>query len=734
MADAPATERKAKLPSGYKDEDEFIKEARERFQHGVDFDRLNRDEALEDLRFLAGEQWDLDAKARRKGRPMLTINRLPQFVAQVVGDIRINQPAIKVRATSDDEVDLAEVREGLIRQIERASDASGIYTNCGQNQTACGIGNFRISLKYATDDGFDRDIIIQAIPNAFSVVWDPMATERTGKDAQYCFVQDMMPRKAYELKYGTTLSSGLEVPLQDVNGWYTQDLVRVTEYWVMKSEPVELALLENGDVLEAKAVPKGAKVKRTRKSQRKTACVYLINGNEILDGPVELPIDRVPIIRAQGWEVNVGDRRIRWGLVRFARDPQRLQNYWRSISAEMLALAPKGKWLIHEVEEGDADEFRGAVKSDDPVLSWSGNQPPQYIGPPTLNAAVLQESALSAQDMKDVTGLHDASLGAQSNETSGKAIMARERQGDTATYIYIDNLHAAIEAGGDIINQLIPKVYDTARTIRVIGKDETAKVMRINDPANPDSLDINQGKFDVAVEAGPSYSTRRVEASESMMQFVQAVPAAAQVAGDLIAKAQDWPLAEEIGDRLKATLPPQVLAGTDQDKLSPQEQQQLAQQARAAQQQQQMQDQAHQLALAEQQAKVQKTQAEAAKTAAEAKNIGVPTENPQYTAMMNDAKLRQANAMAAEAEANAGIAYFNLSQMTDPRIAEANASKAESEALSAHFEATAKPLDVAHRAMDLNMKMNPPEASEPPEGNQPEASESPATEAAQAQG
>lgn len=716
--DAPKT---YKLPEGFADEDEFLKDAREKFQNAVDFDRLNREEGLEDLRFLAGEQWDLDAKAARKGRPMLTINRLPQFVAQVVGDIRINKPAIKVRPAEDADKDLAEVREGLIRAIERESDAQGVYSNAGQNQVGCGIGNFRISLKYATDDGFDRDISVDAIPNAFAVSWDPLSTERTGKDAGHCFVSDQMPRKLYEKLHGTVLSSGLEVPQHDTEGWYAKDVVRVTEYHLIKETPVELALLASGAVVPADKVPKGEKPVKTRKSIKRSACMYLITGQKILSGPHELPIDRVPIIRVQGWEISIGDKRVRFGLVRFARDPQRLQNYWRSISAEMLALAPKGKWVLNESQEGDADEFRDALKSDDPVLTYTGAQEPTYVPPPTLNSAVLQESTLNAQDMKDVTGLHDASLGAQSNETSGKAIMARERQGDTATYIYHDNLHAAIQEGGRVINQLIPTVFDTARTIRILGADEATKIQRIND--GPDSIDINQGKFDIVVETGPSYSTKRVEAAESMMQFVQAVPTAGQVAGDLIAQAQDWPLADKIAERLKATLPPQVLAADGQDDQTPEQQQMRAQQAQQAQQQAETQNMAQRLELSEKAAKVDDIKAAAKLKNAQADKVSSEASgqggDQQHDFLTRAAQLRIANANAAEAEANAGIAYFNLSRMGDPRLLEAQALAEEGKALSAHAGGKAavadlhmKPLDAAHSVADLNTKLNPPEPAE----------------------
>ena len=715
-ADKPA--RKAKVPPGYKDEGEFCQEVRELFQNAVDYDRENRDQADEDLRFLSGSQWDDDAKKARAGKPMLTINDLPQKIAQVVGDMRINRPAIRVRPAEDADKDLAVVREGLIRAIERDNDAQGVYIAAGENQVACGIGNFRVGLKYADDTQFERDIDVRNIPDAFAVVWDPFSVERTGKDAEWCFVEEAMPKKAFEKRWKDELPSELEVPKADANGWYTRDEVRVVEFWRMKSEPTTYARLETGSTVEVDMTDpmmpamivrtsKGQKLRplpapvalddngepMIRKGVRKYACMYLMTGHAILSGPHELPIPRLPIFRARGWEVNVRAKRVRFGLVRFARDSYRLRNYWRSKSAEMLALAGNGKWILHENTEGDQEAFRTAYQNDDTLLVYSGQVPPQFVGPPTLNSAVLQESQILTQDIKDTTGLHDASLGMTSNETSGKAIIARQREGDVASYIYHDNLQAAIAEAGRVINALIPIAYDTARTIRVIGEDEAVKVKRINDPMNPESIDINRGRYDVVVETGASYSTKRVEAAESMMQFMQAVPGAAQMAGDLIARNMDWPGADLIAERLKKALPPGMAEEKDED-LSPEEMQQRQQAMQAAQaeqqQQQAMQMQAGQLALAEKEAQVQKTQAEAIKAMREAEAVGQES-GPAVTPLdeaLKMAQLRKAQADAVKAEVEAQRSQVALQGDI--------------------MDLERKPLEVMHSEADLQNKINPP--------------------------
>lgn len=684
-----------KIPDGYEDEAAFLQEARERFQVDVDFDRENTDEAREDLKFFAGEQWSDEDTTARAGRPTLTINQLPQFVAQVVGDIRINRPAIKVRPAEDADKDLAATREGLIRAIEHQSRAQNVYATAAQAQVACGIGNFRVNLDYATDDAFEMDIAIKSIASPFAVVWDAFRTDPTGKDAGHCFVAEDMPRKAFEKAYPgiapADLGSDLTSDLQR-GGWMTRDTVRVSEYWIMKERQVEIAMLQDGSIkeltkenaaqLEPMIAQNGRGEPLRRKSIRKTACMYLITGHAILEEPVEHPISRIPIFRVPGWEINTGEKTVRFGLVRFARDPQRLKNYWRSVAAETLALAPKQQWLIHENADGDEAQFSEAHASGSNVLVWAGAVEPRRIDPAPIPAALLQEAAMNAQDMKDVTGLHDASLGIKSNETSGKAILARQREGDVASYIYHDNLKLAIAECGDVINQYIPYTHDTARTIRVLGEDEVQTLQRVNDPMDPESVDLSKGKYDIVVETGPSYSTKRVEASESMMAFAQAVPQTAAVAGDLIAMAQDWPLAEKIGERIRRALPPQLTQEKGEQPAPPSPEQQAQMQAQQAQQQ--MAQEAGQIELLTARAGARKAHADAIKAEAEATKAQAEARMPPQRPEDNP-RLILAQTEKAEAEA------------VGARV------KAESDAMDLHM----KPLDAAHKRADLHTKLNP---------------------------
>lgn len=623
------------------DEDAFCQEARERYTEGGTADRENREAGYDDLKFLAGHQWDegVEEERRLAGRPCLTINRLPQFVAQVVGDIRLNRPGIKVRPVEDADKDMAEVREGLIRHIEHQSRAHAVYVKCGQDQVSCGRGSFRVDIDYAGEDVFDRDLFIRPVDDPLAVVWDPLSTEPTGADAKWVFLPVEMDRKTFEKEYPDHAPTELQVST-DVDNWYSADTVTVTEYWTVKETPVELSLMPDGAVVEG--VQEGAI--KTRVAKRKSACMYLITGHKVLEGPVEWPIDRVPIFKADGWTIQVAKRRERFGLIRFAKDPQRLRNYWRSVAAETIALAPKSQWIAHKDSvKGVEDDFRDSMRSGDPLLIWTGNTPPTRVDPPAIPVAVLQQAQITEDDMKAVTGLHDASLGERSNETSGRAIIARQKEGDVATFIYHDNLKLAIAEAGRVLSDLLPLVFDTARTVRTLGIDEQPKIMRINDPNDPNSVDVTRGKYDIVVETGPSFSTRRAEAGDAMTAFIQAVPQAAQVAGDLIAKAQDWPDADAIAERLKRAMPPQLTADPDNPEPPSPEMQQQAQQA---QMQQQMAQQGAQMQMAEGEAKVRIATANADKAEADAQKAQF--ELAQMTGQVSAAIQQGAQQMATE--------------------------------------------------------------------------------------
>lgn len=559
-------------PEGFESQEDFLSEMRESYALDLEFDRENRIEAVEDKRFAAGEQWDPIVLRHREGLPCLVINTVPQFTAQLVGDWRQSRNAVKVVPSENGDADVASIRSDLIRSIEMRSRAARVYDNAFESAITCGDGAYQIAVEYASEDVFDQEIVIKPIDDALSVVWDRMSIDPTGRDATHCFVDEIYPRKEFERLWPGADPSTLDnTTLNDcrAGGWIDTDGVRVTAYWRMIVRDRLLVLFEDGSIHAIddnydELIERHGNPVRSRIAPCRYAQMHLVTGFKILAGPFEYKLTRLPIIRMSGRVVNLGGRRVRHGLVRFMKDPVRLRNFWRSVAAEQLGYAPKAQWIAPEsAVEGREDDFRKAHLSRDPLLVYNDDAvaPPTRVQPPQIESALLNEAAVNTQDMKDVTGIHDASLGIRSNETSGRAIMARQREGDIASLTYYDNGNAAILEGGDVINQLIGQIYDGTRIIRVIGEDEQAKLLKINDPMDPNSPDLAVGTYDVAITTGASYTTRRVEAAQAMMEAVQVFPQLMQVAGDIIAKAQDWPGAQELSERLRKTIPPQYLEG-----------------------------------------------------------------------------------------------------------------------------------------------------------------------------
>lgn len=561
------------VPEGFDSVEDFLSDMREEYQLDLDFDRDNRDAALDDKRFAAGEQWDPIVLEHRRGLPCLTINSVPQFVAQLVGDWRENKNGIKVVPEEDGDEDIASIRGDLIRSIQQQSKASRVYDNAFESMIQCGDGAFRIAVEYARADVFDQDIRIRPIDNALSAVWDRFSVDPTGADARHVFVDDVISKKEFCKKWpGENPSTLGEETYNEMlsEGWINQDGVRITEYWRLIERNDMLALFQDGkiyfvndnniDDLQAQH----GEIVKTRVAPCTYAQMHIVTGFCILSGPYEYKLTRVPIIRMSGRTVNIVGRRVRYGLVRFMKDPVRLKNFWRSVAAEQLGYAPKAQWIATQsAVEGRENDLRKAHMSRDPLIIVNDEaiigQNLQRLEPPAPQAALLNEAQVNSQDMKDVTGIHDASLGIRSNEVSGRAIQARQREGDIASLTFYDNGNASILEAGDVINQLISQVYDGTRIIRIIGEDEAVKFAKINDPNDPFSPDLSVGNYDVAMTTGTSYTTRRVEAAQAMMEAIQVWPQLMEVAGDLIAKAQDWPGADKLADRLKKTIPPQFL-------------------------------------------------------------------------------------------------------------------------------------------------------------------------------
>jgi len=592
-----------------KDHKAILAKARADYSSAYDREQNNIAQAYEDLEFLSGDgysQWpDKQLRDREgEGRPTLQINVLPQFVHQITGDIRQMKPAIKVVAV-DEEADekVADVLSGLMRYIENRSDASAIYFRAADSQVACGIGHWRVTTEYADNSSFNQELRIAPIEDGVGVLWDPDSVLPDRSDAMFCFVPVDMSRAGFKAKYPDQSPTDFDDPQwQHNSSWVAEDHVRVAEYWVKEPTTKLLSMGADGsitDLTDADAsVVAFHKSMGARVEERPSTKVvrYLLTASAVIEGPKDWIGNDIPIVPVVGEEVRIGRKIVRKGIVRDAKDPQRMNNYFHSAHTETVALQPKAPFMVTETNVAKyQDLWEQANTKNLPYLVYdpdthNGGAAPQRVAPPVSSQGVLDGLQMAQMDLKAVIGIYDAGLGAKSNETSGKAIIARQREGDVGSYLYIDNFARAVKRTGSILVDLIPKVYDAERTIRVMGEDGRIDVLEINkakglgsDGKTLFANDLTIGTYDVVTQIGPSYSTRREEAKEGMVALLQAVPNIAPVVMDLVAKAQDWPMADDIAKRIRATMPPQVLAMEEAEKqgLDPQQAMQAMQQQNA---------------------------------------------------------------------------------------------------------------------------------------------------------
>ena len=579
--------------SGSSEEDQLEdihEEALEQFEQSQEVWEENQRRYEQDVKFARmGEQWDdNDAERRRQdGRPMLTVNRLPSFIRQVSNDARQNKPQIKVMPQdSSGDPNTAEVLNGLIKNIENISKADLAYDTAIDCAASGGMGYFRVDVDYSDADTFDMDIRINRILNPLTVYPDANSTAADSSDWNYCFITEMMPLDEFEVAYPDAdpidFNAGSYTDREAL--WFEDKSVRLAEYWCRKQEEYDIHQLDTGDVVTDEMLDEmqdtldamGIQVVKTRKSTKSVVKRYVLNGQEILETD-EWEGSFIPVIPVWGEEVYHEGERHFYSLIHFAKDAQRMYNYWRTTTTELVALAPKAPWIGPAGSfDTDLQNWQVANTETLPFLEYDGDVPPQrqpFAGPP---AGALQEALNASDDMKSVMGLHDASMGAQSNEISGVAISKRIREGDTSTFHFIDNMSRAIRHAGIVILDLIPHIYSQDRVLRIIGQDEQPQTVRVNAPFQskeemlPDHAkdqmeainsvyDLRVGKYDVVVKAGPSYTTQREEARNSMIALLQAFPQAAQVTGDLVVESMDWPNADAFAKRLKAILPPGVI-------------------------------------------------------------------------------------------------------------------------------------------------------------------------------
>lgn len=593
---------------GYETDDEgkekILTTMRKRMELVISAEAENRKGGLDDKQFLSGNQWPTEVMAQRNldKRPCLTINKLPTFIAQVVNGQRENRPSINISPTGDQgDPEVAKMYRGLIRFIERDCHADGAYDTGFDDAVTMGWGYWRVITDWEAPDSFDQVILIKRVRNAFTVYMDPQAQDPTGADAKWCFISDMIPREEFKSQW----PDAVEVPYNDggigekYQSWATKDEIRIVEYFEIKTEKRTLVKLSNDhvgwkdelDEFTLAQIKRGrVEIEDERESEVPKVMWYKATAVDILEESEWIGTS-IPVVRVIGNAIDVEGKIKLSGVIRNAKDPQRMYNYWKTAETELIALQPKSPWIVEEGQiEGHEDEWKNANVKNQPYLSYKGTSigntpapPPQRQQMAGVPMGVVQAANAAAQDMQATTGIRfDATANERMIDESGKAIRELRRAGDIGAFHYVDNLTQSLRRTGEILVEIIPKIYNERRVVTILREDDQEEQVQI-DPNHikPTGQERKQdgkmrrlfnptyGKYGVTVTVGPSYATKRIEASENMMAFMRALPQTAALVADLLAAEQDWPGAEKIAARLAKTIPPNLMS-PDMKDVSPQ--------------------------------------------------------------------------------------------------------------------------------------------------------------------
>jgi hypothetical protein len=597
--------------SGGVDEQQLIGLIHTRYTYMSDGDHYNRLRGMEDLKFTnePGHQWDANMKQERGNRPCYEFNKIRITAKRIINDIRANRPTGKVRAVEGGDVENAEIYDGLIRNIWNTSKADNAIDYAAEYQVACGMGAWRIETEYSDDTAFEQDIRIGIVENPFCLYADPSCRDPLKRDAEDWIYTEKMPFKSYEKQYPNADRINFETIAEfdeDQDDWEDEQTVRIAEYWYKEPVDKELWMMDDGMVVDSTTDEAAAmlqdpaqmqRVQRKRMVKTHKIMSVVVSGRAILEGPTEWAGSRFPWVMVYGEHINLDGTKHWWGITRFAMDAQRSYNMARTAISETIAQTPKTKWWATAAQAlGLTDQWAEAHKKNFPFMLYNADPkspgPPARMGSADIPAALMAESELASQEIKEVTGIFDASMGRQGNEQSGRAIYARQQQGEIATFNYQDNIANGITLTYELLIDLIPNIYDSERELRILGSDGAEDYKRVNqvvyDPQTGKNVRINDlasGKYDAVVTIGPNFATQRQEAAETYGMLGQQFPELMSVAGDLVFKSMDLPYAEDIAERLRTILPPQIQQMLDSDKELPPEVQQAMQQAEQAMQQ-----------------------------------------------------------------------------------------------------------------------------------------------------
>jgi hypothetical protein len=596
----------------------LIEEAKQFLKLANDSDTMNRQEGLEDLKFVNGDQWPVELQNSRnlESRPVLTINKLDGYCRQVVNQIRQQRPRPKVHGmNSQADAKVAQVLQGIIRHIEANSNADNAYDNAVDYAVRMGWGYIRIRTDYISDDSFEQEIYIDPVDNPFTVYYDPNSILPDGSDAERVLITTMMSKKAFSDQYpDAEVDSFQQRGTGDSQSeWITKEDIRLAEYFYTVRKETELVMLSDGTTVYKDELPSdevlaaaNIQILDRRRTVKKEIRWCKLTAIEVLEEKV-FPGRYIPVIPVYGRHVVIGDKRKKFGMVRHGKDAQRMYNFWQTSLTESVALAPKAKWLMAEgQDEGHENDWAQANVKSYPVLRYKQTDidgraapAPQRLQPEPPANGIMQATVAIDDDIKTLMGIFDPAQLKQGN-ISGKALNGQQQQIDLTNFDFYDNFTKSLAQVARIILDITPTIYDTQRVLRIIGDDGKPEMVTVNekDAVGKVLNDVTVGRYDVVMETGPGYNSKRQEAVEAMMPLLTGNNDLFKAASDLVFRNMDFPGADMIADRLAAMNP---LAQIDEKSDVPPQVQMQLKQAQAQVQQMQQQMQAMQMAMKQRQ-------------------------------------------------------------------------------------------------------------------------------------
>jgi hypothetical protein len=557
---------------------EILKEARDRCDEDESENSYIFTEIEDGQRFfLGGKQWDSKQEINRlqnEGgpRPCLTYDKSSTYINRLCNDQRMNRPGLNLKPKNDgaDPKD-TEIGEGLVRDITNNADSSTAHDTAMDMAANCGIGYFQVKTRYCDDDSFDQDIYLERIVDSRSVIFPFHQSKKIDlSDCNHAFLVDDIDKEEYKRDNPNFAdNSGLADWTTTLSPpWVREKMLRRAYYFRKVFTRTHLCLLEDGTKCFQEDKPEGAKIINKRPVKKTTVEWFLMVAHQILDRGI-VPGEYIPIVPCVGKETFYDGKRHFEGVAYRARDAQKMLNYAKSGFAEYVALAPKGQWMIAEgQDEGYSHEYKMANQANIIAIHYKPTTfegiltpPPQRIQPQQLNMALVEEMRVADADLKEIIGLPDVNMGKSKGEKSGKAIMANQREGELINFHFADNLRKALIYSWKIIASMIPVVYDTPRTIQILGKTMEEQFVKINQEYTDDNgekrtHDLTKLKYAVVADSGPNYSTKREKTAELLMQMIEHLPELGPNMIDLLAESIG--ASEVVVDRCKMLLPPQL--------------------------------------------------------------------------------------------------------------------------------------------------------------------------------